>query len=527
MRRTSTSAAAALRERYDAVVVGSGIGGLAAAALLARNLGRRVLVLEKHWTLGGQTHGFSRPGGYHWDVGLHYVGQMGPRSPLRRLMDTITGGEVGWRAMPAGYDRFVYPDLTFVAHADPDRYRAELIEVFRAEEAGIRRYFRDVARAAAWLQERVAASGLLPRLRAWPVRAHLALGQGLALRTTADWLGAHIGDPRLRALLASQWGDYGLPPSYSSFAIHALIVSHYFGGGFYPEGGAQTISSAAERVIESAGGRCLVRAEVTRILVARGRARGVRVRLHGEETEVETPLVISNVGAHLTYRKLLEEPLYPELEAIPKALSVISLYTGLRRSPSVLGIDGANHWIYESYDHDSIMSASIEEPVRHVYLSFPAMKGGFEPATAELLSFVPYDAFARWREGRWKHRGADYEALKDRLSDEMLRVVERRLPGFGALVEYRELSTPVTMEHFTSRAGGLMYGVPATPERFRMRCLSARTPIAGLYLSGSDVMSLGIAGAMVGGVVAAAAASGPLGALRIMKAFRPSDGAAV
>ncbi len=495
------------------------MGGLCAGALLARGLRRRVLVLEKHWTLGGQTHEFARPGGYHWDVGLHYVGEMRPGSPSRRVMDYVTGGLVEWRSMPVGYDRFVYPDLTFVARADPEQYRAELTAVFPSESAALRRYFRDVRRAAAWLRERVAVSGVLPQPLTWPVHAHLALRRGLALQTTAAWLREHIRDPRLRALLASQWGDYGLPPSRSAFAIHALIVTHYFGGGFYPAGGAQTLSAGAKHVIEGRGGHCLVGAEVTRILVHRGRARGVRVRMHGQEVEVEAPVVISNAGAQLTYRRLLEEPLYPELDRLPAGLSALSLYVGLSGNPVRLGIDGSNYWIYESYDHDALADAPIEEPIRHVYLSFPAMKGGFEPATAELVSFVRYDAFSRWRDLPWKHRGPEYEAFKERLAEEMLDVVERRMPGFRRLVAYRELSTPLTMERFTSRAQGLMYGVPATPERFRMRCLNARTPIAGLYLSGSDVVSLGVVGAMAGGVVAAAAASGPRGAMRIFKAL--------
>ena len=103
-----------------------------------------------------------------------------------------------------------------------------------------------------------------------------------------------------------------------------------------------------------------------------------------------------------------------------------------------------------------------------------------------------------------------------------MRLAETAAPGFSALVEYRELSTPLTVEHFTSHPGGRFYGLPTRPARYRSSPLGALTPVPGLYLAGADVASLGIIGAMMGGVAAASHVLGPLGFLRIMaKAGRP------
>jgi phytoene dehydrogenase-like protein len=96
----------AAREPWDAIVIGSGIGGLAAAALLARHGKRRVLVLERHYTAGGFTHVFHRPG-YEWDVGVHYVGDTSPGCFLRRLFDDVTDGALDWADMGEIYDRVV------------------------------------------------------------------------------------------------------------------------------------------------------------------------------------------------------------------------------------------------------------------------------------------------------------------------------------------------------------------------------------------------------------------------------------
>src|SRR5512145_620224 len=91
---------------YDAVVIGSGIGGLGAAALLAKHGGKRVLVLERHYTLGGFTHVFRRPG-YEWDVGVHYLGELQPGAMLRAIFDDVSDGRLEWADMGEVYDRVV------------------------------------------------------------------------------------------------------------------------------------------------------------------------------------------------------------------------------------------------------------------------------------------------------------------------------------------------------------------------------------------------------------------------------------
>ena len=94
-------------ERFDAIVIGSGVGGLCTAALLARHASRRVLVLERHYVAGGFTHVFERPG-YEWDVGVHYVGEVHtPRSLTRRLFDHLSDGRLQWAPMDDVYDRIV------------------------------------------------------------------------------------------------------------------------------------------------------------------------------------------------------------------------------------------------------------------------------------------------------------------------------------------------------------------------------------------------------------------------------------
>src|SRR5271155_5144831 len=116
----------ALDEAWDAIVIGSGIGGLTAAALLAKHSGKRVLVLERHYTAGGYTHSFNRPG-YAWDVGVHYIGDLqDPASPLRAAFDHLTGGQLEWAPMPDVYDRIIMGGRTFDFPTGRERLRVRL-----------------------------------------------------------------------------------------------------------------------------------------------------------------------------------------------------------------------------------------------------------------------------------------------------------------------------------------------------------------------------------------------------------------
>jgi phytoene dehydrogenase-like protein len=117
-------------------------------------------------------------------------------------------------------------------------------------------------------------------------------------------------------------------------------------------------------------------------------------------------------------------------------------------------------------------------------------------------------------------RGEEYAALKERIGEGLLGLVEQHHPGLSDLVEYREVSTPLTTEELTGHPGGQIYGMPATPERIRNRWVPVRTEIPGLLLTGADVCSPGVAGALMGGAFAAGVVMGAKGLPEIFSAAR-------
>jgi all-trans-retinol 13,14-reductase len=506
-----------VEDAFDAIVIGSGMGGLTAASLLARHAGRRVLVLERHYTPGGFTHVFHRPG-YQWDVGVHYIGQVNdPASPIRAAFDHLTDGRLQWQAMPDVYDRFRLGGREYAFPSGAERLRERLKEYFPAEGKAIDGYFSAV-RSCVRSSDRFFASKAVPgpiervvgRLMRAPFLRH-------AGRTTAETL-AGLGCSReLAGLLTAQWGDYGLPPGRSSFGIHALIANHYFDGASYPVGGAGSIVETVLPGIEAAGGKLLVSADVQEVLVDRGRAIGVRMP---DDREFRAATVISDAGAANTYRRLLPRidgetrETIRQIERIPASMAYLSLYVGLQSSSEQLGIDPANLWICPGPDHDGNVSrseASCDGPWPVVFISFPSAK---DPtfanrypgrATIEVIAPAPFAWFAKWADTRWKHRGAEYDDLKARLAERLKGELESATPQVRGKIDYCELSTPLSTLSFTNHQSGAAYGLAHVPERFRLNCLGPRTPLRSLYLTGADVTSAGVTGAMMGGVLAASA----------------------
>lgn len=171
-------------------------------------------------------------------------------------------------------------------------------------------------------------------------------------------------------------------------------------------------------------------------------------------------------------------------------------------------------WIYPNAEHDANYARFIadpEQPLPGVFISFPSAKdpafAGQWPgrATIEVVTLAPFAWFERWEDTRWKKRGADYDAFKQRLADRLRAELEKHVPAVRGKIECCELSTPLSTQHFANFHRGEIYGLSLTPERFRSRALGVRTPVKRLYLTGADACVPGVVGAMMGGALAASA----------------------
>ena len=266
-----------MNDKYDVIIIGSGLGALSAASIFAQMQNKKILILERHFKIGGFTHTFKREGKYEWDVGLHYIGEMHKGSMSRSIFDFVTQGKVKWQPMPDVYDRFVYPDFTFDAVKGKHNFKKSLIEKFPDEEAALNQYFDDLKKVSKWTRKYFISKTLQKVF--YPIaKMMVTKDRDLALMTTAEYMNLNFKDPKLRAILVSQWGDYGLPPAQSAFVIHAIVSGHYFNGGYYPVGGSKKIADSIVPFIKEKGGDARVNHFVDEIIIKNGKAIGVKVR---------------------------------------------------------------------------------------------------------------------------------------------------------------------------------------------------------------------------------------------------------
>lgn len=503
-----------LEQSFDAIIIGSGLGGLTTAALLSKEK-KKVLVLERHYEPGGFTHTFKRKR-FVFDVGLHYVGQVhDSETVIKKAFDYITDFGLKWEPMDDIYDTAIIEGNRYDFVKGKENQIKQLIRYFPDEEKAIITFFQ-------LMDEVISSTAMYFGERAMPFTWSKFIGFLLRKKfnrysdqTTWDVLNKLTQNRKLIAVLCAQCGNYGLTPKKSSFAIHAIVFQHYINGGSYPVGGSAAIYMHIRKVIEASGGAVFIRASVQSIILENNKAVGVRME-NGDE--IRAPLIISNAGARNTYTKLISPdkvynmPIHKDLEQVRASTSHMCLYIGLNGSDEELQLPKNNFWCYNNFDFDNAFEVHTKDPSTDpplVYISFPSAKDPEWSAknpgrsTIQLLAMGSYDWVKKWEESRWMKRGAAYEGFKEDFKQRLLSKLFEIVPQAKGRIEYCEFSTPLSTKHFSNYGSGEIYGLEHTPERFRLKWLRPHTPFKNLFLTGQDILTVGIGGALFSGIITA------------------------
>jgi len=466
--------ASALRDAYDAVVVGAGVGGLVCAGFLAR-AGKSVLVLDHHYLPGGYCTAFPRKR-YTFDAAVHHIGGCGRYGIVGQILSRFG---IPFRFVQLDpMDHLVFPDLEFRIPADLDRYGEELARRYPHEAERIPVFFRDLVRL--YRQILNGRGPLLDRYRP---------------ATFSQLLADYLEDPTVMRLLGAQWGYLGSPTQeVSAVGMCQMLVNYLKDGAYYPIGSTQAFSDALALSLLEVGGHILLKHRVREILLDRGRAEGVRLE---DGRAIRSQVVVSNVDARQLFCDLLPDgaadPERGRIRTLRAAPSYYGLYLALAGDVDLANLPRGFYYLSEEDG-----AAAVE----WIYLSVPTRYDpDLAPPGVRIVSMTvgvrdSSPAFRVWQDD------------KQAMARTVLRYLEARVPNLNAKIEFLDSASPRTLARYTLAKDGAAYGWAVLPDQAGDARLPQDTSVPGLYLAGQWTSP--------GPGVAAVAASGWSVASRIL-----------
>ena len=451
--------------RYDALIIGAGMSGLAAGIRLA-HFDRKVAILERH-SLWGGLNSFYKMGGRRFDTGLHALTNCGPAAdrgaPLSLVLRQLRLRREDLKLGDQGCSAIAFPDVRLRFSNDFELLRGEVAAAFPSQREAFERLLGEIA-------------------------ATRELSEGPEVTGAREVLSRILSDPQLVEMLMLPICYYGSAREGDvDWGLFAILFRSIFQEGLArPQGGIRTLLDLLVGRLRELGAELRLRAGVERIVLADGRARGVLLE---DGSELEADRILSSAGWAETLQLCGQgSRVSPEEVGLMSVLESISV---LDRRPRELGLEEAIVFFNDSEVFDY---RRPEEPVdlRSGIVCAPdnfAAEPPLPEGQIRLATLARPEAWSELPE-------PEYAARKEEWTLAAIRSAERFVPAFERHTVFRDAFTPRTIERFTGHGHGAIYGSP------RKRP-SGETGVEGLYLMGTDQGLLGVVGALLSGVDAA------------------------
>ena len=466
----------------DAIVIGSGIGGLVTATQLAAK-GAKVLVLERYLIPGGSAGYFERQG-YRFDVGASMIFGLGENGTTNLLTRALSAVNVSQEAIadPVQIHYHLPQGLNLKVDRVYEKFLQNLIAHFRHEEMGIRRFYDECQKVFKCLNSMDLLSLEEPRylLRVFFQHPLACLGLVKYLPQNAgDVARRYIKDPQLLKFIDMECYCWSVVPSDMTPMINAGMVfsDRHYGGVNYPKGGVGQIAQKLVQGLEKAGGKIQYQARVTKILTEQGKAVGVQLA-NGQVYRGKR--IVSNATRWDTFEQLLPADEMPDNEKkwqqnYQKSPSFLSLYIGVKESVLPAGTE-CHHILLENWEKMTAAEGTL-------FVSIPTL---LDPDLAPNGYHIIHAFTPDWIDEWQKLSPSEYEAKKEEAAWRIIERLEKIFPGLDAGLDYLEVGTPRTHRRFLGREDGTYGPIPRRKLWGLLKMPFNRTAIPGLYCVGDS-----------------------------------------